>query len=73
MAWYYKAALGAGGTSKGIQSWLEGIATVGRVPLAGTYISETTADRRDGAKAIRIAEFFEDCNCFRLTSDVKTI
>lgn len=73
VAWYYKAMVGAGGVSQGLRSFLNGVANVGRVPLSGVFLSETTSTRRDGVGAIRIAEYFEDCNCFRYVSDLNPV
>jgi hypothetical protein len=71
--WYFRAAGNKGGFSQGAESWLSGVNNVGRVPLAGTFIAETRANRHDGVGGIRIGEWKkpEPCNaCFEFVTPV---
>jgi hypothetical protein len=72
-AWYFRAAGNKGGFTQGAESWLNGVNNVGRVPLAGTFIAETRADRHDGVGGIRVGEYQDapNCNaCFRYVTPV---
>jgi hypothetical protein len=69
-AWYFSAAMRKAGESLSLQSWMNGVATVKPVPSASIYLMQTKANRHDGAGAIRLGEWFDDCNCFKPTSGV---
>lgn len=72
-AFYFRAAVEAGGPSVTPESWLRGVANVGQTPSALTFDMVTTADRHDGMGAIRVLRFFEDCTCFHYTSPLKKV
>lgn len=69
-AWYYQAALKAAGRTLSLESWMNGVATMAAIPSASVYLLQTKADRHDGSGAIRVGQWFEDCNCFKPTSGV---
>lgn len=72
-AFYFRAAVEAGGPSVTPASWLDGVANVGELESALTFDMQTTADRHDGVSAIRIVSFFDDCTCFHYTSPLKRV
>ena len=69
--WYHLASLNAAGANLTLDTFLRGVANVGQVKSATTFLMRTTAARRDGAGAVRIGEWFDDCTCIRpVTGDV---
>lgn len=72
-AFYFRAAVEAGGPSVTPESWVQGVANVGQTPSALTFDMATTADRHDGMGAIRVLRFFDDCTCFHYTSPQKQV
>jgi hypothetical protein len=69
-AWYFIAALNATGRTLNLDTWMgQGVATAGKVEAVGAYRMQTSAQRHDGASAIRNGKFFDDCNCFKETTD----
>jgi len=69
-AWYTKGVLAKVGPSLSLDSFMKAVATVDPIDSAGVYLMKTTAQRRDGSGAIRVGEWFENCNCFKPTSDI---
>lgn len=72
-AFYFVGALTATGRDLSVETWMHGVATVPPVPSASTYLMQTKADRHDGTGAIRIGEWFDDCNCWKPTSDILAV
>lgn len=70
---YFKAVVEKGGPVVNASTWLEGVATVGRLPSAYTFVTRTRADRHDGMSAIRHVRFFDDCACFHYVSGLKPV
>jgi hypothetical protein len=68
-AWYHVALFNAIGPDVSLETFLQGVANIGPVRSASTFLMQTTADRRDGAGAVRIGEWFDDCNCIRAVTD----
>lgn len=69
-AWYHIATFNSIGRSLSLETWLaNGVANSGVVKSASTLLMRTTATRRDGAGAVRIGEWFDDCSCFKAVSD----
>ena len=69
-AWYFSAVLEAAGRALTLESWMNGVHTVKPVPSASAYLMQTKRGRHDGIGAIRIGQWFDDCNCFKPTSGV---
>jgi hypothetical protein len=69
-AWYFAAAMQKAGRSLSLESWMNGVHTVDPVPSVSAYLMQTKANRHDGIGAIRIGEWFDDCNCFKPTSGI---
>jgi hypothetical protein len=69
-AWYTVAVLEAAGRTLTLATFMNGVHTMTPVPSASTYLMQTKPGRHDGAGAIRIGEFFDDCNCFKPTTPV---
>jgi hypothetical protein len=72
-AWYFSAVLENAGRSVSLESWMNGVDTVAPVPSASAYLMQTKVGRHDGIGAIRIGEWFDDCNCFKPTSGVTPV
>jgi hypothetical protein len=60
----------AAGESLSLESWMNGVATMTPVPSASVYLMQTKADRHDGSGAIRVGEWFDNCDCFKPTTGV---
>jgi hypothetical protein len=69
-AWYHIAVAEAVGRSLSVDSWMNGVATMVPVPSARVYLMQTKADRHDGSGAIRVGEWFDNCNCWKPTTGV---
>lgn len=69
-AFYFAATLRTVGRDLTVDTWMNGVATVPPVPSASTYLMQTKANRHDGTGAIRIGEWFDDCSCWKPTSDI---
>jgi hypothetical protein len=72
-AWYFSAVLETAGRSLTLDSWMNGVHNVKPVPSANAYLMQTKLGRHDGIGAIRIGEWFDDCNCFKPTSGVISV
>jgi hypothetical protein len=72
-AWYYAAAMKAAGPTLNLDTWIKGVHTMEPTPSAGAYLMQTKAGRHDGIGAIRIGEWFDNCTCFKPTTNVITV
>ena len=70
---YLKAVVEKGGRVVNQRTFLNGVATVGSVPSAGTFDMATTATRHDGMNATRKTAFFTNCTCFHYTGPLKRV
>lgn len=72
-AWYHIAAFNAAGRTVTLDSWLNGVANTGLVKSAGTFLMRTTANRHDGAGAVRVGDYDAGgaCHCWKpVTGDI---
>jgi hypothetical protein len=72
-AWYHIAAFNAVGPTVTLDTWLNGVANTGLVKSAGTFLMRTTAERHDGAGAVRIGDWDAggSCDCWKpVTGDI---
>jgi hypothetical protein len=67
---YLKAAIDLGGRTVNPQSWLSGVAQVKNLDSASTFILTTSESRHDGVGGVKDDTWFDNCSCFRYTSDV---
>lgn len=65
---YLGSVLRAAGQDLDLQAFMNGVATMVPVSAVGTFLMQTKANRHDGAGAIRLGEWFEDCHCFKPTT-----
>jgi hypothetical protein len=72
-AWYHIAAFNAIGKTLNLDTFLDGVANTGLVKSAGTFLMRTTANRHDGAGAVRIGVWDAGggCRCHKpVTGDI---
>jgi hypothetical protein len=68
-AWYFAAALKAS-AGEWPQAFIHGVETMAPTPSAQIYLMQTKKGRHDGSGAIRVGEWFDDCDCFKPTTGV---
>ena len=71
-AFYFKAAVEAGGAVLNPQGWLAGVAKIDQLGSALSFSFRTTR-QRDAVGAVRPFAFADDCTCFHYTSGPKPI
>jgi hypothetical protein len=67
-AWYTTAVLKTAGRTLNLQSFMNAVHNVPQIDAASTFQMRTKVGRHDGASAVRIGEWFDDCACFKPTS-----
>lgn len=72
-AWYTQAVLSAVGSTLSLDTFMNGVYSVALVPSASSYGMQTKPGRRDGIGAIRLGEWFDDCNCWKPTTGITPV
>lgn len=67
---YFKNAVDLGGTTVTPQSWHRGVSQVRNMDSATTFILTTTETRHDALGGVKDDRWFDDCSCFKYTSDI---
>lgn len=70
---YFKNAVDTGGTTVTPQSWLRGVSQIRNMDSATTFILTTTEKRHDAVGGAKDDRWFDDCSCFKYTSDIHPV